>query len=397
MAPTPWPFRPEWSAVYLSLDLFLPLTFALLPRPKLGEFAQSLLLATVWAWPIFLLLPLEPLATPPSFQPGWIFWFADLMNLDGNMLPSLHVTYAVLCALALKNWWSSAWATAIAVSTLLTHQHYTIDALVGLFLAVLAYRFTNRIEALCLREFARCAGRHRRYALISAAIYAASLQGWKKRRLARVGFCYLQHLDDILDGQEPCPTEPEEVATQHQKALRGEIPFPDDDLGELGKAFREELSKRGQDMRLAVEVIEEMKLDRVRVRDERLLEEAELDRHLEKTFELSLDLMLVAADSPLRARQAPHLLKVLGWCSVIRDYAEDQSLGLVNVPREVWLDNQTATWLERRHAQVLVELEQARAELESLEGKVGHGLLHLFLRSVERYAQNPTKARPKVA
>ena len=82
---------------------------------------------------------------------------------------------------------------------------------------------------------------------------------------------------------------------------------------------------------------------------------------------------------------------------MIRDYAEDQSLGLVNVPREVWLGNQTQAWFERRHAQVLFDLEQAKAELKSLEGEVGYGLLRLFFRSVERYAQNPTKARPKVA
>lgn len=388
MGPTGWPFWPGWSAVYLSLDLFIPLSFALVSRDKLGSFTSSLVIATALAWPFFLFLPLRPISIPFEYQPGLFFWLADLMNLNHNLLPSLHVTYAILCAAALGRWWSILWATGITFSVLLTHQHYTVDAAAGLLLAYLAYRAVNGIEALCLQEFARCAGRHRRYAVIALAIYLASLTGWRRRRLARVGFCYLQHLDDLLDGQEPCEVEPEEVASLHQRALRGEVTFPESPLGRLGEAFHGELSKRGHGVDLAVALIEEMKLDRVRVRDKRLLDEGELDRHLERTFELSLDLMLLAADSTLRSSQAPHLLKVLGWCSVIRDYSEDQSLGLINVPREAWESGRTEAWLEQRHAQALSELTLAQAELDQLRGHKGHGLLGIFLRSVKRYARN---------
>lgn len=395
---TAWPFWPDWAAVYISLDLLIPLSFLLLSRERLGPFTMAMLLATLWAWPCFLLLPFAPVP-PPQDSPGGLFWLADQLNLDGNLLPSLHVAYAVLCAGFLRRWWATLWAVAIALSTLLTHQHYTVDALAGLILAGLAFRWVEgrgRIEALCLGELARCAGRHRRYALIGVALFAASVGRWKKRRLARVGFCYLQRLDDLLDGQESSEVEPEEIATLHQQALRGEREFPEDILGELGKAFLQEVLQRGEGVDMAVEVIEEMKLDRIRVRDERLLEEDELDRHLERTFELSLDLMLLAADSPLRSKRAPHLLKALGWCSVIRDFEEDQSLGLVNVPKEVWLSGESRIWFEQRHRQVQSDLAASQSEIDKLKGQPGAGLLRIFHRSVERYARDPKKAIPQI-
>ena len=395
---TAWPFWPNWAAVYISLDLFIPLSFVLLTRERLGPLSMAMLLTTIWAWPCFLLFPFAPVPAPQSTQ-GVIFWLADLLNLDGNLLPSLHVAYSVLCAAYLARWWSTLWAIAIVFSTLLTHQHYTVDALAGLTVAALAYRWVEgrgRVEALCLGELARCAGRHRRYALIGVALYAASVFRWKKRRLARIGFCYLQRLDDLLDGQETSDLEPEETATIHQQALRGERAFPEDILGELGQAFLQEMIQRGEGVEVAVDVIEEMKLDRVRVRDERLLDEAELDRHLEKTFELSLDLMLVAADSSLRARQAPHLLKALGWCSVIRDFEEDQSLGLVNVPKDVWLSGESRAWFEQRHHDVQSDLAASQNEIDKLKGQPGAGLLRIFHRSVERYARDPKKAIPHI-
>lgn len=395
---TPWPFWPEWAGVYLSLDLLIPLSFALVARERLGPFTMAMVVATLWAWPFFLLLPFAPIPAPQA-PPGWLFWLADRLNLYGNLIPSLHVVYSALCAVYLRRWWAHLWAVAIIISTLVTHQHYAVDALVGLVFAGLATRWSEgrgRVEALCLAEMARCAGRHRRYALIAVALYAASLGRWKKRRLARVGFCYLQRLDDLLDGQEASDVEPEEIATAHQQALRGEIAFPEDLLGELGQAFFEEISGRPGGIEAAVEVIEEMKLDRVRVREQRLLDEAELDRHLERTFELSLDLMLIAADSALRAKQAPHLLKALGWCSVIRDFEEDQSLGLVNVPKDVWLSDETHDWFQRRHEQVRSDLKAAEQELELLKGQPGAGLLRIFHRSVERYARDPKKALPEI-
>jgi hypothetical protein len=391
MPPTPWPFWPQWAAVYLSLDLLIPWSFWRVPQARLPFLAAGLLVSTLIAWPFFLLLPLAPIPQPAGGPGPWTFQLADLLNLSGNYFPSLHVAYALLCSAFLGSPGVWCWAALIAVSTLLTHQHYSIDVLGGAGLAWLSYRWVHHaglVESLCLGEMARCASRHRRYALIALGLYAVSLAHPRRRRLARVGFCYLQHLDDLLDGHLTSPEEPEQLASRHQQALLGRQPFPQDPAGRLGPALLEELQGRRECGRSwVVELIEEMKLDRRRVREQLLLSEAELDAHLERTFELSLDLMLLAADSPLRSRQVPHLVKALGWCSVVRDYTEDQRLGLINVPGAIWGDSaRLSAWFGRRHALVMGQLEQAELELSALRGQSGCRLLGLFHRSVGRYA-----------
>lgn len=387
MPPTRWPFQASWSAVYLSLDLLLPLAFWRVRTERLGAFTAALLIATLVAWPFFLLFPLAAIP-PPGAAAGSLFQLADRLNLEANFFPSLHVAYALLAAAFLTHPAAWLWGLLIAVSTLLTHQHYTMDVVAGGILAAVSWRWAlgrGRLESVCLSEAARCAARHRRYALIAVALVVASVPRWRERRLARVGFCYLQHLDDLLDGQLACQGEPEDVASEHQRALLGKAPFPDSPLGWLGQSMAEDLRAR-QGIGLAVEVIEEMKLDRRRVREGLLLEETELNRHLERTFELSLDLMLLAAGSSLTSARVPHLAKALGWCSIYRDYAEDQSLGLINVPAEIWSSGGTEGWFALRHAQVLEQLERARGELAVLGKEKGVGLLGVFLRSVERYA-----------
>ncbi len=72
-----------------------------------------------------------------------MFRLADRANLDYNMCPSLHVAWAVagvdvftgnarlIGKVAL---WS--WAAGLILSTLLVHQHYVVDVLAGVTLAM---------------------------------------------------------------------------------------------------------------------------------------------------------------------------------------------------------------------------------------------------------------------
>jgi len=87
-----------------------------------------------------------------------LFRFADRLNLTYNLVPSLHVALSVLCIAAFSARANPAgkvlfwiWAVAIALSTLLTHQHHVIDVVAGFALALIAYRFVylkrfNRVE-----------------------------------------------------------------------------------------------------------------------------------------------------------------------------------------------------------------------------------------------------------
>jgi hypothetical protein len=144
------PFVPPFILAYLSLDLvFVLAPFVLRSRRELHALALALASATAVAGVGFLLVPAEP--AYPSRNPGvWAgaFRVARTMALRYNMVPSLHVTLSCVCLAAYGTrcggagrLFLCAWGTAIAVSTLLTHQHHVLDVIAGLILAWAAKRF----------------------------------------------------------------------------------------------------------------------------------------------------------------------------------------------------------------------------------------------------------------
>lgn len=143
------PFRPEMVVVYDSLYLlFLAAPFVLRSRAQLREFATSIGVATVIAGAIFILIPAR-LGFPPHSVSGpfrTMFEVTDRLNLDFNLVPSLHVTFALICVRAYGRDASKAaravllaWAVALIASTLLTHQHHLIDGVAGAALAWAVY------------------------------------------------------------------------------------------------------------------------------------------------------------------------------------------------------------------------------------------------------------------
>lgn len=135
------PFVPGAAVIYLSLFPMLWLSpFVLRTRAQLKSFCRSLQLIFLICGAGFLLFPSEEVRRYEftSGISGQVFEFADWINLSYNNLPSLHVGLAVLCASVYSRsapfriaFWLWAWAAAIWISTLLTHQHYLIDTVAG--------------------------------------------------------------------------------------------------------------------------------------------------------------------------------------------------------------------------------------------------------------------------
>lgn len=380
-----WPFMPQLSGLYLSVDLMLLWLFFRLPPHRLTGLFAGLLSQLVIAGPLFVVLPFAP---PPGAQTDSSFWFrlADLINLNNNYFPSLHVAFAITCALYAGRpfWW--VWATGIACSTLLTHQHYLIDVLGGGVLAGLTYRWWQgpNLWAWCGRQLVRLTLRHPRYGVIATALLALRIASPGKGKRALMGFCYLQHLDDLLDGHLPAEEEPEVIARgQLEQWRRGS--FAHDTLSRTGAA----LYALGAPPDKIAAVVEEMMIDRARVRGRELLSESALTEHLQTTFKLSLDLMLWAADAPLPVEELPHLIALLGWCSLYRDFEEDVALGLYNFPGEAAASPQQLTaWLSKQTERARSDYQQAKEELAGLASLPGHGLLRLFHRSVRKYLKS---------
>ena len=145
------PFVPAAAIVYLSLFPLLWMSVFVIPTTEqLRQFARGLAAMFVIAGVVFLVLPgqtvRDPIAEPGVI--GAVYRLADQVNLSHNYLPSLHVAMAVFCAkfysrkLRLKSkfaFW--LWASAIAISTLLIHEHYVVDVLTG---AALGYALAKQ-------------------------------------------------------------------------------------------------------------------------------------------------------------------------------------------------------------------------------------------------------------
>jgi membrane-associated phospholipid phosphatase len=143
------PLMPPFILAYLSMDfVFLPAPFILRSRRALEALAIALAAITAVAGVCFVLLPAQ-LAYPAYETGAWtpLFVFAREVALPYNLVPSLHVGMSCLCLAAYADHCGragklllGAWATVIAASTLLTHQHHLLDVATGLALALAGKR-----------------------------------------------------------------------------------------------------------------------------------------------------------------------------------------------------------------------------------------------------------------
>lgn len=267
-------------------------------------------------------------------------------------------------------------------------------------------RESRGVEWRCVRESLRFSLRHRRYFAIFLILYWHSLRNWRSARAARYGYCFLQLFDDIMDGDRPTSTPPDTVADQTIAAwTTGEF-RRDTSLAKLGAAFSEALQSLpalpGDDPHRDVLVLlQTMRLDGERIATNRVLTRTELKDQLRSTFHHSLNILLIGARLRTRAVQIPDLIESLGWCSVVRDLAEDLERGLVNVPADVVAlvravgGELTARhpvvqgWLEEEKIAIRQHLSKSSVALAAIgaeEPSAGR-LLGLFQRSVERYAR----------
>lgn len=267
-------------------------------------------------------------------------------------------------------------------------------------------------EAMCLADFFRFGLRHIRYWGLAAVILSDSLRGWRSRRALRLGFAFLQRMDDMLDGHRPAPREPLEIARSLAAAIRGGAGDERDAaLIRMARILAADLGALAgeEGPRKLAEILDVMARDRQRVLEGAIWDGEELRRHFRCTFRLSLDLLLMARGSDLRSGDLPELADALSWCSAARDLREDLRGGLVNIPREVLDairaegravpfgeaiadDAKVKTWLAEEHGRAAVLLDRLESNLADLDARWrdrdrGRGLLPLsmFARSLRDF------------
>jgi len=147
------PLIPGAVLAYLSIYLlFLVGLFVVRERREFTALIRALALATLVGGVGFLLVPARAAFALPGDLGIWtsLFHFADRLNLDYNMVPSLHVALAVCCVASFARRASRlgcaflwTWAALIALSTLAIHQHHLVDAVSGWIVGIGADRWAR--------------------------------------------------------------------------------------------------------------------------------------------------------------------------------------------------------------------------------------------------------------
>lgn len=181
------PLVPAWSFVYWSLFLaaLLPV-FVVHQQDLVRRTILAFLFAWLAAYAVFLVYPtvsMRPARWPGDGFSDWGMRLILATDVRYNCFPSLHVAQCFLAAFACQRVHRGvgaaavAWASLVAVSTLLTKQHYVLDVVAGVALAYAGY-------LIFLRGFPRNATpeRERRYApvlaLLAVAVYATFVAAW---------------------------------------------------------------------------------------------------------------------------------------------------------------------------------------------------------------------------
>jgi membrane-associated phospholipid phosphatase len=142
------PFVPAMTLFYMSIYLlFWMAPFVLRTRREFRALVITMAAAIFCGGIGFLLFPADLAFAPPREEElgiwAGMFHLADKLNLTYNLLPSLHVAFAVICVAIFSArapatgkvllWF---WAAMVAASTVLIHQHHLLDVATGWLLAL---------------------------------------------------------------------------------------------------------------------------------------------------------------------------------------------------------------------------------------------------------------------
>lgn len=254
-------------------------------------------------------------------------------------------------------------------------------------------------EGECLKQFLHFTRRHVRYGFIALVLYGLSFKDWMMARRLRHGFCALQLIDDLLDGDRDCNQEPKDVVRAAVASKK-----MDSSLEILIQTFRSQIHGQAEEkeiLALFSSVVDAMIFDRDRVVNRLALSASELRQQHHRTFSASLDLVLAVIQSRLRVKDVPAILDVFAWCSMLRDLEEDLTKGLVNIPKEVfagswpsetpqasWVkDQRVQRWLKEETEAAMISIGEARRSLAALPDESGKQVFTLFLNSMSRYSR----------
>jgi membrane-associated phospholipid phosphatase len=146
-----WPLVPAWAVVYGALYLFVILLpmFVVRQHELIRRTVHAYLLVWIAAYVCFFVVyPTVALRPDEVTGEGFAVWGLRALYASDppyNCFPSLHVAHSFVSALACfrvhrpVGILAMIVATLVALSTLFTKQHYVLDVIGGVALALVAY------------------------------------------------------------------------------------------------------------------------------------------------------------------------------------------------------------------------------------------------------------------
>jgi len=155
------PFLPWTVIIYVSEYFYFAFVYILLRKSdNINQYLYSYFVAQIIACAVFFFYPVTyprelfpvPTDIPMWLQNVWI-WLRKA-DAPTNCLPSLHVASVFLSAFAfitdkqMKLFWTFfIWSSLIALSTLTTKQHYLVDIVTGITLAICCYQWFHHKQS----------------------------------------------------------------------------------------------------------------------------------------------------------------------------------------------------------------------------------------------------------
>ncbi len=144
------PYLDMMALPYLSVLPAFLLPLVLMQAADIRKLGPAVALCAVVAAAAFVVVPTHASATDAARNFGPLVGFIRVLDMPSNYVPSLHVAYGTLLALAcakdvpLRTQVALfSWLALMSTSTLLTHQHYMLDAVSGALLGAAAWRMTR--------------------------------------------------------------------------------------------------------------------------------------------------------------------------------------------------------------------------------------------------------------
>jgi membrane-associated phospholipid phosphatase len=155
------PFLPWTVWIYVSDFIYPLVAYILLKESRnLSVTVTSFAIMAAIAVSFFVLFPtIYPRPVASAEEVGWLMAWLWRTDSPANCFPSTHVSIVFVVLIALKNeyprlyWPFLGWALLICLSTLTTKQHYLIDVIGGVAVAMGS---TTLAEKLVTHESDAC-------------------------------------------------------------------------------------------------------------------------------------------------------------------------------------------------------------------------------------------------